>query len=79
MNNELRWALLVLCFCGCMALVYSIDFPRTCLHGENFNSPDQGCISSQEVKLGELCLISAVFLGIFAYEFYLTTDSEILG
>jgi hypothetical protein len=68
MKNDLKWTLLVLCFCGLVALNEVIDHKGTCVSLENQNSNTQGCITSNGIRNGELAIISFVFVCVFSYE-----------
>jgi hypothetical protein len=68
MKNELRCTLLVLCYCGMMLLVYSMNYSKTCTYGDNMNSLEQGCVSGEYIKNGLFGLVNLVFLVVISLE-----------
>jgi len=68
MRHELRWALLVLCYFGVMALNYVVEHPSACVYFDNQNSAGQGCISEEQNRMGMFGVISVFFLCVIIYE-----------
>jgi hypothetical protein len=68
MKNELRWALLVLCYCGIMALNLVVEYPNGCIELGYQNSVDQGCVSGEQIRNGMFGLTSVFFIIVIGYE-----------